>query len=204
MKMRKISHRHWVNAALSAGMIVYGVFVCRWSWIRLFWTVRDLALAVAGYCCTIVGFPDLVPQTLNETPQVPYAPLLPVDFATLKQYWGVFWQKIFSGENFAAYMVKVGDVALIVSRILLPVVLLVVIAVRCLGAIADHEEPDREHESKPLRLFRRMERRMEPVGTWIGGQIRFCREHRAWLGSWKWFWLGQLNVLTSAGGALAY
>ena len=183
-------------------LFLWVIYPARWSAVRLSAALADCLVSIAYYCVTVAGFDDLITPTVNRIPDVPYAPLIPMEPEKLKEILRLTWQRLFVGENFFNYLLRVGDVLRIVSRFALPVVLLIVVFVLQLQEIAD-EESDLQGDSRRLiRLKGVVNRLKKPVGA-ICAYLSYVR-HSLWFPFWLALILSGANVVTEALGIISY
>jgi len=91
-------------------LFLWVIYPARWSAVRLSAALVDCIVSIAYYCVTVAGFDGLITPTVNRIPDVPYAPLIPMEPEKLKEILHLTWQRLFVGENFLNYLVRVGDI----------------------------------------------------------------------------------------------
>lgn len=194
--------RHPACVLLTLLLLLWILFPARWSAVRLFDSFADLLISVAFYLTSIIGFDDLITPTVNRIPDVPFAPLLPVEPARLQEIVSLSWRRLFVGDHFLDYLAHVGDVLRIISRYLLPVVLIVVLLVMQLQEVAD-EETDLPGDSRRLQRLKRFIKKMKKPVAAVRGFISYVRRS-LWLPIWIVMLICGSNLASQALGILSY
>ena len=115
---------HITSAILTAAFIFYGAFAARYSWQRTAEEGLSLLFSVAFYFCRVIGIKDLVDPRVHQIPDVPFVPFLPYDPDIFVAQISAAWKLLFTRENFLAYLVRVSEVAKVISKLSLPVICL--------------------------------------------------------------------------------
>ncbi len=148
----------------------YFAFFGRWSFYRLAYSLYDLLLALAEYLLKAAQLKtDFLPIRINEIPDVPYVPFLPFDTAELKGFWQRFFTRLFDGENFLFYNLRVLLLVLSLNVLILPCIILYFIFSWLFRRSARVENDDFGKETRAVRLCRRIGAKLSrPLGWCVG------------------------------------
>ena len=176
------------------------------SYLRFGEACRDLGLSVAHYFCELFGIDYFFTPTVTEYSAVmQWDVLLPSDFAGFTDAAGRFFSLLISGENFAGYWMKVGNVMVVVAKviaILLPCVLVLWLV---LWRMYRHGNIDHNRDTVPLKVFKRLARwTYQPIKRAILSYRDYLSGHRAVWVCWIVLWVFHLNGASVVMGFLAY
>ena len=177
----------------------------RASVVRLVHSVRDLALSIAFYFCSLFGFEDAIEPTVTKLPNIDVLDYLPYDFDEILRRLKDMWVVVFDGQCFMQYLIKVANLIndlSVILMLLIPVLLIFGIVGKSaiLTPNTDkHGEQTaamRKFEGKPLEALQRAK--------------QWCLDLFAVFALKRYsypivlLWLMNFNILTIAVGALAY
>ena len=115
-----------VTVIISLAFVALGAVFWQ-SYVRFAESCRDFGLSVAYYFCELIGIDYFFTPTVKEYSEVlQWEILLPSDFDGFTASAGNFFSLLIDGENFASYWSAVGNVMLVVAKViavLLPCIL---------------------------------------------------------------------------------
>ena len=194
-----------VTVIISLAFVALGA-VFRQSYVRFAESCRDFGLSVAYYFCELIGIDYSFTPTVTEYSEVlQWEILLPSDWdgftASAKGYFAL----LIDGENFASYWSAVGDVTLVVAKviaILLPCVLVLWLV---LWRMYRHGNTDHNRDTVPLRIFKAIAKwTYQPIKRAILSYREYLTEHRAVWVCWIILWVFHLNGASVVMGFFAY
>ena len=107
-----------LTVVITAAFILLGAFVFGDSYLRFGETAKDFGLSVGYYFCMLFGLDhDIVPSVTEYSSVMDWSILLPSDFVGFTSQSKSFFALLIDGENFASYWAKVGDVMLVLLKI---------------------------------------------------------------------------------------
>ncbi len=176
------------------------------SYVRFGEACRDFGLSVAYYFCELIGIDYSFTPTVTEYSDVlQWEILLPSDLEGFTASAGNFFALLIDGENFASYWSAVGDVTLVVAKviaILLPCVLVLWLV---LWRMYRHGNTDHNRDTVPLRIFKAIAKwTYQPIKRAILSYREYLTEHRAVWVCWIILWVFRLNGASVVMGFFAY
>lgn len=200
-------YRHWLMIAPIVASIALIPFFFQYAHLRIIESCIAFWSSGKYYISELFGLELHGELTVNEFTQLPFSlPLnLPRSWGEFKANLSGYWSLFFSMENFAAYMGKVADVLFYITKMLLiiaPVFLVAVIVNIFSGRKLNN---DYAKESKALKAFKRFEKRVYvPVKSWVNDFVEFAREHSYYLKALAWVWAYSFNVIAIVISFFAY
>ena len=194
---------HAISASISLLFLIYGIFVAPYSYLRVINEVESLLRSAVFYLCRVMGLGDFVHVSVNEIPDVPFVPFLPIEPEMFKSQFAAMWKLLFTKENFLMYMVRVSEVAKVISRLSLPLLCLFLIIYLKFNQAADTETDNFGEESKALKRLKRI---LDKVSR----PVRLVMDYFAWVKQRKWkivwlcIWLLNLNIVTVLMAVVSY
>lgn len=114
--MKRINHRNYICIALLIGIVLWSVFLCRDSYVRLFYSSIDFGL---GMVYAIFFMYDWCPvPAVNEIKGVNVESHFPRSWLTLSEDFDVFIKTFFSKDNFINYMIEINPKITLYTRCL--------------------------------------------------------------------------------------
>lgn len=195
-----------VTAIISLAFVVLGIFVFGQSYVRFAESCRDFGLSVAYYFCELVGIDYSFTPTVTEYSGVlQWEILLPDDWAGFTASAKEYFALLIDGENFAGYWMKVGNVMVVVAKviaILLPCVLVLWLV---LWRMYRHGNTDHNCDTVPLRVFKAISKyTYQPVKRVVLCYREYLSEHKGVWVCWIILWVFHLNFASVVTGFLAY
>ena len=107
-----------LSVLITAAFALLAVFVFSDSYLRFGEAVKDFGLSVGYYFCTLFGIEhNIVPSVTEYSSVMDWGILLPSDLESFTSQSESFFALLIDGENFAAYWSKVGDVMLVLLKV---------------------------------------------------------------------------------------
>lgn len=195
-----------LSVLITAAFALLAVFVFSDSYLRFGEAVKDFGLSVGYYFCTLFGVEhNIVPSVTEYSSVMDWSILLPSDLEGFTSQSKSFFALLIDGENFASYWAKVGDVMLV----LLKVVAIILPCLLVLGLVIWrlYKSGNTKHnkDTVPLKVFKSFSRCLyQPLKRAVLSYRDFLTEHRAVWIFWAVMWAFHLNAASIVTGFLAY
>lgn len=194
-----------VTVIISLAFVALGAVFWQ-SYVRFGEACRDFGLSVAYYFCELIGIDYSFTPTVTEYSDVlQWEILLPSDLEGFTASAGNFFSLLIDGENFADYWSAVGDVMLVVAKviaILLPCVLVLWLV---LWRMYRHGNTDHNRDTIPLRIFKAIaSKTYQPIKRAVLSYREYLTEHRTVWVCWIILWVFHLNAASVVMSFLAY
>ena len=195
-----------LSVLLTAAFALLAVFVFSDSYLRFGEAVKDFGLSVGYYFCTLFGIEhNIVPSVTEYSSVMDWSIFLPSDFEGFTSQSKSFFALLIDGENFASYWSKVGDVMLVLLKvvaIMLPCLLVLGLVIWRLYKSGNTKH---NRDTIPLRIFKKLSEWIyRPLKITIASFVNFLRENRAVWMLWMGIWAFNLNAASIVMGFLAY
>ena len=217
MTVKKRIVLHILCGAITAGIILLGIFRFFGSVGRVIESLRDVGISFAYYFCELFDFHDVITPTVNDLPEIPFfkwfnspnATLpnvsVPENWAAFKVKWAQYWKVWVDKETFNGYLAVISNILYVISKIFvlaLPFILCVYLLIR---QMLKTENNDYDKDSKALQSFKRFtERYYTPVKNKIAEFIAFVKERKYYYVTWLCLWGLYFNVYTIVVEFVAY
>lgn len=195
-----------LSVLITAAFALLAVFVFSDSYLRFGEAVKDFGLSVGYYFCTLFGIEhNIVPSVTEYSSVMDWSILLPSDFEGFTSQSKSFFALLIDGENFASYWSKVGDVMLVLLKvvaIMLPCLLILWLVIWRL-----YKSGNTKHnkDTVPLKVFKSFSRCLyQPLKRTVLSYRDFLTEHRAVWILWVGIWVFNLNAASIVTGFFAY
>lgn len=195
-----------LSVLITVAFALLAVFVFSDSYLRFGEAVKDFGLSVGYYFCTLFGLDhDIVPSVTEYSSVMDWSILLPSDLEGFTSQSKSFFALLIDGENFASYWAKVGDVMLVLMKvvaIILPCLLILGLVIRRL-----YKSGNTKHnkDTVPLKVFKSFSRCLyQPLKRTVLSYRDFLTEHRTVWIFWAVMWAFHLNAASIVTGFLAY
>ena len=202
-----MSRRFNIVVTIVISAIFLGLTAIFWqSYVRFGEACRDFGLSVAYYFCELIGIDYSFTPTVTEYSGVlQWEILLPSDWdgftVSAKQYFAL----LIDGENFVSYWSAVGNVMLIVAKIIAILLPCVLVLWLVLWRMYRHGNTDHNRDTVPLKVFKRLARwTYQPIKRAILSYRDYLSGHRAVWVCWIVLWVFHLNAASIVTGFLAY
>lgn len=195
-----------LSVLITAAFALLAVFVFSGSYLRFGEAVKDFGLSIGYYFCTLFGLEhNIVPSVTEYSSVMDWDTLLPSDFEGFTSQASTFFSLLIDEENFAGYWTKVGDVMLV----LLKVVAIILPCLLVLGLVIWrlYKSGNTKHnkDTVPLKVFKSFSRCLYlPLKRTVLSYRDFLAEHRAVWILWVVMWAFHLNAASIVMGFLAY
>ena len=195
-----------LSVLITAAFALLAVFVFSDSYLRFGEAVKDFGLSVGYYFCTLFGIEhNIVPSVTEYSSVMDWSIFLPSDFEGFTSQSKSFFALLIDGENFASYWSKVGDVMLVLLKvvaIMLPCLLVLGLVIWRLYKIGNTKH---NRDTIPLRIFKKLSEWIyRPLKITIASFVNFLRENRAVWMLWVGIWAFNLNAASIVMSFLAY
>lgn len=195
-----------LSVLLTAAFALLAVFVFSDSYLRFGEAVKDFGLSVGYYFCTLFGIEhNIVPSVTEYSSVMDWSIFLPSDFEGFTSQSKSFFALLIDGENFASYWSKVGDVMLVLLKvvaIMLPCLLVLGLVIWRLYKSGNTKH---NRDTVPLKVFKSFSRCLyQPLKRAVLSYRDFLTEHRAVWIFWAVMWAFHLNAASIVMGFLAY
>lgn len=205
--MKKLNYRHfiWIGAIVISLALI--PFCFQYAHLRIVESCIDLYNSAKFYISELFNLGWTGEITVNDFTNQPFK--LPLNIprtwdefaANMSGYWSLF----FSADNFTAYLLKVSDVLLLITKLLMIVTPAFIIFYIVLAIKKPKINNDYGKESKPLKAFKRFEKRVyPPIKDWVLSFIEFSRKHSFYIKILVLVWLYNFNGISIGISAIAY
>ena len=202
-----MSIRFNIAVTIVISAIFLGLTVIFWqSYVRFWETCQDFGLSVAYYFCELFGIDYFFTPTVTVYSDVlKWDILLPSDWdgftASAKQYFSL----LIDGDNFSAYWAKVGDVMLVVAKVIAVILPCVIVLILVIYRMYRQGNTKHNQDTKPLQIFKWLAARTyQPIKRAILSYRKYLTEHKEVWVCWIILWVFHLNAASIVMGFLAY
>ena len=194
-----------VTVIISLAFVALGAVFWQ-SHVRFAESCRDFGLSVAYYFCELIGIDYSFTPTVTEYSDVlQWEILLPSDLEGFTASAGNFFSLLIDGENFAGYWSTVGNVMLVVAKVIAVLLPCVLVLWLVLWRIYRHGNTDHNRDTVPLRVFKAIARwTYQPIKRAVLSYRDYLSEHKAVWICWIILWVFHLNGASIVMGFLAY
>lgn len=195
-----------LTVVITAAFILLGAFVFGDSYLRFGETAKDFGLSVGYYFCTLFGLDhDIVPSVTEYSSVMDWDILLPSDFESFTSQATSFFSLLVDGENFAGYWAKVGDVMLMLMKVVAIILPCLLILGLVIWRLYKSGNTKHNKDTIPLKVFKSFSRCLyQPLKRAVLSYRDFLTEHRAVWIFWAVMWAFHLNAASIVTGFLAY
>ena len=195
-----------LTVVITAAFILLGAFVFGDSYLRFGETAKDFGLSVGYYFCTLFGLDhDIVPSVTEYSSVMDWSILLPSDFEGFTSQSKSFFALLIDGENFASYWAKVGDVMLVLLKVVAIILPCLLILGLVIWRLYKSGNTKHNKDTVPLKVFKSFSRCLYlPLKRTVLSYRDFLAEHRAVWILWVGIWVFNLNAASIVTGFLAY
>ena len=129
-----MSRRFHISVTVILSVLFLALTAVFWQSYARFWEAcKDFGLSVGYYFCELFGIDYSFTPTVTEYSHVlQWEILVPADFDAFTASASSYFSLLIDGENFTGYWVKVGDVMLVVAKVIavaLPCVIALILVV---------------------------------------------------------------------------
>lgn len=195
-----------LSVLITAAFALLAVFVFSDSYLRFGESVKDFGLSVGYYFCTLFGIEhNIVPSVTEYSSVMDWSILLPSDFEGFTSQSKSFFALLIDGENFASYWAKVGDVMLVLLKVVAIILPCLLVLGLVIWRLYKSGNTKHNRDTIPLRIFKKLSEWIyRPLKITIVSFVNFLRENRAVWMLWVGIWAFNLNVASIVMGFLAY
>ena len=194
-----------VTVIISLAFVVLGAVFWQ-SYVRFAESCRDFGLSVAYYFCELIGIDYSFTPTVTEYSGVlQWDILLPSDLEGFTASAGNFFSLLIDGENFANYWSELGNVMLVVAKVIAVLLPCVLVLWLVLWRMRRHGNTDHNRDTVPLRIFKAIaSKTYQPIKRAVLSYRDYLSEHKAVWICWIILWVFHLNAASIVMGFLAY
>lgn len=195
-----------LTVVITAAFILLGAFVFGDSYLRFGETAKDFGLSVGYYFCMLFGLDhDIVPSVTEYSSVMDWDILLPSDFEGFTSQATSFFSLLVDGENFSGYWAKVGDVMLVLLKVVAIILPCLLILGLVIWRLYKSGNTKHNKDTVPLKVFKSFSRCLyQPLKRTVLSYRDFLTEHRAVWILWAVMWAFHLNAASIVTGFLAY
>ena len=125
------------------------------SYARFGEACKDFGLSVAYYFCELFGIDYAFTPTVTEYSHVlQWGILLPADFDAFTASAGEYFTLLIDGENFSGYWAAVGDVMLVVAKVIAVALPCFIALILVIFRMYKHGNTNHNQDTVPLRIFK--------------------------------------------------
>ena len=196
-----------LSIVITAIFLCIGAFLCTRSYIRLWETITELGSSIKFYFCEIFEIENTTKVEVIEPSDIVAGEVIPLP-STPSAFWlkfRAYFTLLVNGKNLGAYFGGIAEGIGNVSRILvllIPVVILAVVIVRKI-----YNTPNTNHgrDTVPLRVFKKVSGvTYQPLKRFVLGYRRFLDNSPRWKTAWLLIWLGNINFLSILVAFISY
>ncbi len=198
---KRTDYRHYICIGMTIGFLLINVFCFRYSFPRLFESLRDLVYSL-GY-----AFADIFELAINISPTVrdlstmPFtvSDKIPATWERFASGWGEFWFAFGNLDNFKYFWImRRSSIAMSSKLVLLSVLALsMIIIVILLLRGKKNQNNDYNEDTKALRFFKRIsDKSYRPVKQWLKDFVCFVGSHSKYYITWILIWSQSFNFFS--------
>ena len=195
-----------LSVLITAAFALLAVFVFSDSYLRFGEAVKDFGLSVGYYFCTLFGIEhNIVPSVTEYSSVMDWSIFLPSDFEGFTSQSKSFFALLIDGENFASYWSKVGDMMLVLLKVVAIILPCLLVLGLVIWRLYKSGNTKHNRDTVPLRVFKMLSRWFyQPLKRAVLSYRDFLTEHHAVWILWAVMWAFHLNAASIVTGFLAY
>ena len=199
----KFNHRHLICIVFLILVILWSVFVCSDSYVRLFYSIIDFGLGIV-YAVFFRKAWCPVPA-VNELKHVNVSSHFPQDFDSLSSDIRFFFDLFFSRDNLNNWLVYINPKILLFTQIIM-LVLLFLAAVLFIRVIKKpHQNNKHGQETKACEMYKKLCFKVfRPFISYLKSLYSFFRSHKWYFRSFIIVFLCSINIITIPVAFLSY
>ncbi len=205
--MKKFNYRHLIWLCAIAVSLALIPFFFQYAHLRIVESCIDLWNSGKFYISELFNLGWTGEITVNDFTNQPFElPLnLPRTWEEFCENMSGYWSLFFSMDNFSAYLVTVSDVLMVIAKLIMIVTPVFLVLYVVLALKKPKYNNDYGKESKPLKAFKRFEKRIyPPVRAWVLDFIGFSREHSVYIKILALVWVYNFNGISIIISLIAY
>ncbi|MBQ8289975.1 MAG: hypothetical protein IJY01_03800 [Clostridia bacterium] len=178
MSKPRFNHRHVYSWLVLAGLVLWSVFICYNSYIRLWESLICFGTSL-WYALFFIYDWCPFPWRVNELSSAQVKGFLPSDFESYGKNIEMYFDTFFDKYNFLEFLLEYNSVTLLITRLLLIGVLIGV----CVFAVKKLRRPPQNNNTgkttAPLDKFRSFEFKiLRPAADYVKGVFAFFTERK--------------------------
>ena len=202
-----MSRRFHISVTVVLSVAFLALMAVFWqSYVRFAESCRDFGLSVAYYFCDLFGIDYSFMPTVTEYSDVmQWEILLPDDWegftASAKEYFAL----LINGENFAGYWSAVGNVMIVVAKVIAVLLPCVIVLILVIYRMYRQGNTKHNQDTKPLLVFKVISKyTYQPIKRAVLCYREYLSEHRGIWVCWIVLWVFHLNLASVVTGFFAY
>lgn len=201
MLHKKINKKHLIAIGITVLFLSCG-FIYKLSVLRFGESCRDVGLSIAYYFTelftTLFGGKNKVTTSVTQvSAQLNMDTAFPLLWDDFTEKMSLYWQKLFTAENFGNYIGVISQWLVVVFiGFLFVAPIFISIYFLCKKIMLSGNEKAPSHDSKPLKIFRKAERKIKPAKLKIADYFAWLKYQRIYLKIWLVIWLLFTNILS--------
>lgn len=187
-----------IAASIIAASAVYGAFMLRNSYIRLFESVKDFGLSLAFYFCKMFSIPYTFTPTVTAEPNVLFADALPFAAADIIPIIKKLWLNLISGQNMLNYtLLLFSNIDKVFTAFLIIIVIDFSLFIIYKINISEINKKY-NHDTLPLRVFKTVSNvTYQPIKKFIINFAEFLKQRKYYLNIFIFIWLCNTNIIST-------
>lgn len=202
-----MSRRFNIIVTVVISGIFLGLLAVFWqSYVRFGETCKDFGLSAAYYFCELFGIDYSFMPTVTEYSDVmQWEILLPDDWegftASAKEYFAL----LINGENFAGYWSAVGNVMIVVAKVIAVLLPCVIVLILVIYRMYRQGNTKHNQDTKLLKVFKWLAARTyQPIKRAVLSYREYLSEHKGIWVCWIILWTFHLNAASIIMAFFAY
>ena len=196
-----------LSVVITAAFLSIGVFYCTKSYERLWETICGVGSSIKFYFSEIFELKNETSVEVINPSEILQGETvsMPTTASACWLKFRVFFALLVNGSHLGGYFGLIGQKTELVSRVvllLLPVVILAVIIVKKI-----YSTPNRKHnhDTRPLQAVKWISRyTYQPIKRFVLGYKRYIDENTKWKTAWLCLWLANVNFLSIGVAFISY
>ncbi len=201
--MTKFNHRHILCSLFLVLVALWSFFICRDSYIRLFWSVVDFGLGIV-YALFFIYDWCPVPD-VNELKGVDIQSHFPQSLEFMREDFDLFFEMFFSKDNFNNYIIYINPKVLLFTQLVMVLVLAVAVIVLLGLVVKPKQNNDYGAETKACRGFKKLCAKVfTPIWDYLKSLYLFFRVKKYYFWPFVIVFFLSTNVVSILVSFLAY
>ena len=192
-----MSRRFHISVTIILSLAFLALTAVFWqSYARFGEACKDFGLSVAYYVCELFGIDYSFTPTVTEYSGVlQWEILLPADFNAFTASVSSYFSLLIDGENFAGYWAAVGDVMLVVAKVIAVALPCVIALILVVFRMYKQGNTNHNQDTVPLRIFKTISKyTYQPIKRAALSYRDYLRKHKPIWVCWVVLWVFHLNL----------
>lgn len=198
-----------INIAITIVVSLLFIGLCSIFWqsyARFGEACRDFGLSVAYYFCELFGLEYSFFPTVTQYSQVmKWQGILPSDFLGPVSSFENYFSLLTDGTNFAEYWSAVGDVLLVIAKVIAVMLPCIVLLALIIAKMYKSSNTNHNRDTVPLKIFKFIAKwTYQPIKRMALSYAAFLKEHAFLWICWLILWAFHLNLASIVMAFFAY